>query len=204
MMSDLMLRPDFFRRTDVTEVARDLLGKVLFSRTDAGLTAGRIVETEAYAVFDKACHAYAGRRTARTEPMFGDGGTAYVYLCYGIHHLFNIATNVSGTGEAVLIRALEPVEGIDLMLLRRGMERVKYTLTAGPGALAQAMGIDRQLSGVPVFGPSLWLEDRGLKLRKQEVATGTRVGVAYAEEDAYLPYRFWIKENKWVSKGKGL
>lgn len=199
-----MLRPEFFRRTDVVQVARDLLGKVLVTHTAEGLTAGMIVETEAYAAFDKACHAHAGKRTARTEPMFGDGGTAYVYLCYGIHHLFNIATNAAGTGEAVLIRALEPLEGLDLMLKRRGMHAPKYNLTAGPGALAVAMGIDRQFSGVPVFGPSLWLEDRGLSLFEEEIAVGTRIGVAYAEEDAYRPYRFWIKGNKWVSRAKGL
>lgn len=196
------LERDFFRRPDVVQIARELTGKVLVTELDGRRTAGVIVETEAYAAFDKACHAHNGRRTARTEPMFGEGGTAYVYLCYGIHNLFNIATNEAGTGEAVLIRALEPLEGVDLMLQRRKMNTPAYNLTAGPGALSVAMGIHRGHTALPVFGPEIWLEDRGIRV--PDLATGTRVGVAYAEEDAYRPYRFWIKGNKWVSKGKGL
>lgn len=203
-MNQQMLAPSFFRRPEVTAVARDLLGKVLVTDIDGKKCAGMIVETEAYAAFDKACHAHEGKRTTRTEPMFGPGGTSYVYLCYGIHHLFNISTNEAHIGEAVLIRALEPLDGIEHMLERRGMPVAVPRLTAGPGALSQAMGIDRRHTALPVFGPELWIEDRGIMVPQQDVVIGTRVGVAYAGEDAYRPYRFWIRGNAWVSKGKGL
>ncbi len=198
------LTPSFFLREDVVAVARDLLGMVVVTEIAGQRTAGKIVETEAYAAFDKASHSHSNRRTARTEPMFGTGGTAYVYRCYGIHHLFNIATNKAEVAEAVLVRGIEPLEGVDIMLARRGMEEITPKLTAGPGNLTVALGIGKVHTGDNIFGEALWIEDRGLLPPADAIATGTRVGVAYAGEDAYLPYRFWIAGNRWVSKGKGL
>ncbi len=191
-------------RPDVVQIARELLGMVLVTETDGVRTAAKIVETEAYAAMDKASHSHSNRRTRRTEPMFGAGGTAYVYRCYGIHHLFNISTNVADVAEAVLIRGVEPLEGAEIMQARRGLEVMSPKVSAGPGNVTVAMGISGNLTGKDVFSDALWIEDRGLRPAPEAIAVGTRVGVAYAGEDAYLPYRFWIAGNPWVSKGKGL
>jgi DNA-3-methyladenine glycosylase len=198
------LQPSFFQGSDVVAIARALIGIVLVTEIDGERTAGRIVETEAYAAFDKASHSHSNRRTARTEPMFAIGGTAYVYRCYGIHHLFNVSTNSQDIAEAVLIRAVEPLEGIDIMMARRGLIKPDPKLTAGPGNVTVALGITGRHTAQAVFGPEIWFEDRGLRPTPENIAVGTRVGVAYADEDAYHPYRFWISGNKWVSKGKGL
>jgi len=188
----------------VVQIAKELLGKVLVTRFDGLTTSGIIVETEAYAgAGDKASHAYGGRRTARTETMYRMGGVAYVYLCYGIHHLFNVVTNMEDIPHAVLIRAIEPIEGIDIMLERRGKSKLVPSLTAGPGAMSSALGIHTKHTGSRLSGGEIIIEDRGIVVKKKEIISGTRVGVAYAEEDAYLPYRFLIKDNPYVSKGKG-
>ncbi|MBL7717216.1 MAG: DNA-3-methyladenine glycosylase [Flavipsychrobacter sp.] len=201
----MKLRESFYTRKDVLQVAHDLLGKVLVTRFNGVLTSGMIVETEAYAgEGDKASHASGGRRTARTEVMYARGGTAYVYLCYGIHHLFNVVTNAENVPHAVLIRGIEPLEGINDMLERRGKERLSSSLTAGPGALSRALGIHTAHSGTSLLGEELYIEDRGIKIAPADIVAGTRVGVAYAQEDALLPYRFSVKGNKYVSKGKGL
>ena len=199
-----MLPEDFYTRKHVVQIAKDLLGKVLVTNFEGERTAGMIVETEAYAgVGDKASHAYGGRRTARTETMYSRGGVAYVYLCYGIHHLFNVVTNAEDIPHAVLIRAVEPLEGVDIMLARRGKPKLSPQLTAGPGALSQALVINTGHTGLSL-NTHIIIEDRGIKIRPRDIIAGTRVGVAYAEEDAYLPYRFWIKGNPYVSKGRGL
>ncbi len=203
-MKAIKLTPAFFTRPDVVQIARELLGMVVVTEFDGQRTAGRIVETEAYAAMDKASHSHSNRRTRRTEPMFGAGGTAYVYRCYGIHHLFNIATNEADIAEAVLIRGIEPLEGAEIMQARRGLEIFSPKVGAGPGNVAQALGISGNFSGKDIFSDALWIEDRGLHPAPEDIAIGTRVGVAYAGEDAYLPYRFWIRGNQWVSKGKGL
>lgn len=201
----MLLDKSFYTRTDVVQIAKELLGKVLVTHIGGKQTAGMIVETEAYAgAGDKASHAYNNRRTKRTEIMFAEGGAAYVYLCYGIHHLLNVVTNAAEVPHAVLIRGLEPLEGIDVMLYRRNTITLRPSLTAGPGALSAAMGITTELSGVPLAGPQIIIEDRGVKVTKADIVAGTRVGVGYAAEDAYLPYRFSLKGNKYVSKGKGL
>jgi DNA-3-methyladenine glycosylase len=201
----MILPESFYTRKDVVKIAKELLGKVLVTKFDGIETAGMIVETEAYAgAGDKASHAYGGRRTNRTQTMYAQGGTAYVYLCYGIHHLFNVVTNVADVPHAVLIRGLEPLEGIDMMMARRRKEALAPALTAGPGALSQAMGIFTSHSGMKLFGPEMYIEDRGIKLNSKDILAGTRVGVAYAQEDGLLPYRFSIKGNRYVSKGKGL
>ncbi len=201
----MKLPPHFYTRADVVRISRELLGKVLVTEIDGVCTSGVIVETEAYAgPEDRACHAYLRRNTARTAPMFREGGIAYVYLIYGIYHLFNIVTHEAGEPYAVLVRAIEPLEGIAAMLERRGMETLKPGLTAGPGIMSIALGITRSLTGVSLQGPQIWLEDRGLTVPDKEVTATTRVGVGYAAADALLPYRFYINGNPYVSKGKGI
>lgn len=201
-----MILPDsFFLREDVLLIAKELLGKVLVTNFDGEYTAGMITETEAYAgVTDKASHAYGNRRTARTEIMYHSGGVAYVFLCYGIHHLFNVVTNAGDVPHAVLIRAVEPLQGTDIMMRRRKMDILKPALTAGPGALSMALGINRRHTGVYLNSAELYIEDRGITVPTQDIVAATRVGVAYAGDDALLPYRFSIKGNRYVSKGKGL
>jgi DNA-3-methyladenine glycosylase len=185
------LSRDFYTRDDVIEISRDLLGKVLCTRIDGKLTKAMIAETEAYAgVTDKASHAYGERRTARTAPIYGPGGYAYVYLCYGIHHLFNVVTNVKDTPHAVLVRAALPVTGLDTMLRRRNKLAVDKTLMAGPGTTAQALGITTALTGTSLLGGKIWIEDHGAHVPPKSVTAGPRVGVDYAREDAVLPYRF--------------
>jgi DNA-3-methyladenine glycosylase len=193
----------FYQRENVVEIARELLGKLLVTDIDGVFTSGIIVETEAYhGLKDKACHAYNGRRTPRTEVMYKAGGLAYVYLCYGIHSLFNIVTNHEGLADAVLVRAIEPMEGVEHMLRRRKMTVVEPKLTAGPGAMSEALGIKTVLTGTDLGGSKIWLEDRGVEYKQDEIVAGTRVGVAYAKEDALLPWRFSLKGNRWVSRAK--
>lgn len=201
----MILPESFYTRKDVVKIAQELLGKVLVTNIDGMYTSGMIVETEAYAgAADKASHAHGNRRTKRTEIMFWQGGMAYVYLCYGIHHLFNVVTNVHDVPHAVLIRAVEPLEGIEHMLERRGKEKLTPSLTAGPGAMSMALGIHTSQTGKSLLDNDIYIEDRGFRIPSKDIVAGTRVGVAYAQEDAYLPYRFFIRGNKYVSKGKGL
>lgn len=185
----------------MVEIARDLLGKTLVTRIDGGITAGQIVETEAYSGRnDRACHAHLQRRTRRTQVMFEEGGVAYVYLCYGIHHLFNIVTNKKGLADAVLVRALQPLKGIDLMLERRGFDQLQKRLTAGPGVLSQAMGISTVHYGLSLVGDHIWLEDAGIRLSGDHIRATARIGVDYAGDDARKPWRFYIEENPWISR----
>ena len=196
----MLLDIDFYRRKNVVTIANDLLGKCLYTRIGGKLTGGMIVETEAYSWKERGCHAYGAKRTPRTEVMFGSGGYAYVYLCYGMHHLFNIVTNVPGTAEAVLIRALEPVEGMGAMQQRRGINRVEtYALTSGPGKLTKALGIDRTFNGKYLLDDEIWLET-GITLARKHIEKSERIGIDYAGEDAKLPWRFTVKGNPWVSK----
>ncbi|MEQ8337080.1 MAG: DNA-3-methyladenine glycosylase [Cyclobacteriaceae bacterium] len=187
----------FYEREDVVKIARELLGKYLFTRVDGVLTGGKIVETEAYnGRTDKASHAYK-KRTNRTEVMYQNGGIAYVYLCYGIHHLFNIVTNRSGLADAVLVRAVEPTFGIDRMVDRYGSVRTK--VSNGPGKLSKALGINTDLNGTDLSGDKLFIATH-INEKIPKIAVDTRIGVDYAEEDALLPWRFYIEKNEWVSK----
>lgn len=200
-MDTLKLNPSYYLHRDVVFLARDLLGKVLFTQIDGAVTAGIIVETEAYfGVKDKASHAYGGRRTNRTEPLYHQGGIAYVYLCYGIHYLFNIVTSVEDEPHAILIRAVEPLIGKDIMELRRNMPATRAAITSGPGSAAKALGIDATFNRKDLDGPDIWIEDHGFRYKKDAIAAGPRVGVAYAQEDALLPWRFFLIGNKYVSK----
>jgi DNA-3-methyladenine glycosylase len=191
----------YYLSSDVVAISRDLLGKYLFTCVDGLVTGGYIVETEAYnGVIDRASHAYGSRRTPRTETMFRKGGIAYVYLCYGIHEMFNIVTSVEGQPHAILIRAIQPTEGLDIMLQRRNMLVVKPNITSGPGSVAKALGINRKINGFSLQSDIIWLEDRGLTIANESISTVPRVGVSYAGEDALLPYRFYVKGNPYVSK----
>jgi len=194
---------DFYNRSDVVKIARELIGKIIVTRFDGKFTTGRIVETEAYAgVIDKASHAYGGRRTKRTEVMFGAGGHAYVYLCYGIHHLFNVVTNRENIPHAILVRAVEPLEGVDIMLQRTGKKRADHTLTKGPGNVSKALGICTGHTGYSLLSDDLFIASDGYAPPDKVIAASPRIGVDYAGEDALLPYRFTLNGNPYVSGKK--
>jgi DNA-3-methyladenine glycosylase len=197
----MKLPESFYLSNNVVDIAHNLIGKYLFTRINGITTGGYIVETEAYnGVIDKASHAYGNRLTPRTQTMFAQGGVAYVYLCYGIHEMLNVVTSVEGQPHAVLIRAVNPTEGLDEMLYRRNMAVVKPNITAGPGSVGKALGISRKLNGISFQSDELWIEDRGLTFTDEQIAAVPRIGVAYAAEDALLPYRFYVKGNVYVSK----
>lgn len=190
----------FYRGDDVLQIARDLMGKILVTRWNGTLTSGRIVECEAYAgVMDRASHAYGGRRTKRNEIMYGEGGYSYVYLCYGIHHLFNVVTSVKNTPHAILLRSLEPLKGIPEMLERTGKQQLDNTLTRGPGNLSRALGISTANNGLLLNSRDIYLADDGFIYSKNEIGLSPRIGVDYAGNDALLPYRFYVKGNAFVS-----
>ncbi|GAA3949099.1 DNA-3-methyladenine glycosylase [Hymenobacter algoricola] len=193
----------FYQRPDVVRIARELVGKYLFTRIDGVLTGGRIVETEAYAhIGDQACHSHLGRFTNRTKVMYEAGGIAYCYLIYGRYTLFNIITNEAGKADAVLIRGLEPTEGVAEMLLRRGLPAPARNLTAGPGLLTQALGITTKHYGTDVSGDLIWIEDHAERMPDERLVASPRVGIDYAGLDAALPWRFRLKGSPWVSPAK--
>ncbi|CEJ69315.1 Putative 3-methyladenine DNA glycosylase [Chryseobacterium oranimense G311] len=197
----LKLPLSYYLNQDVIFLAKDLLGKVLFTEIDGDVTAGIIVETEAYfGVLDKASHAYGGRRTSRTETLYHPGGVSYVYLCYGIHHLFNIVSSVEDEPHAVLVRAVEPLIGSDIMALRRNMPASRPAISSGPGSAAKALGIDRSFNKKDLTEHEIWIEDHGIRYAADSIVAAPRIGVAYAQEDALLPWRFYVKGNKYVSK----
>lgn len=193
------LPPSFYLRPNVVMVAKELLGKVIVTRFDGMLTTGRIVETEAYeGEIDKASHASKGK-TKRTAVMYEEGGTAYVYLCYGIHQMFNIVTNVAGVPHAVLIRGVEPIEGIEVMLQRTGKKVLDETLTRGPGNVGKAFGFHTSQCGLSLQSNELYIADDGYAVAKKDILSSPRIGVAYAGEHAAWDYRFYLKGNKYVS-----
>jgi DNA-3-methyladenine glycosylase len=186
----------------VLAVAKDLLGKRLVVPAPSGArVAGIIVETEAYrGPEDRASHAHAGRRTRRTETMYALGGTAYVYFVYGMYHQFNVVTGVADVPHAVLVRALEPVEGLAWMRRRRP-GRPDERLTSGPGALCLALAIDRSHDTADLLGDRVWLEDGPVPIAPRAIARGPRVGIDYAGAWAARPWRFWLRGNRFVSRG---
>lgn len=194
----MKLNQSFYLNEDVTDVAKQLLGKVLCTSINGHILSGKIIETEAYSYKEKACHAYMSRNTSRTEVLFRAGGTAYVYLCYGIHKLFNVVTNKEGKAEAVLVRAVEPLDNVELMRNRRSVSK-ESELTSGPGKLSQALGIDLEHNKKILTGNDIWIEDRGFTVT--HVESSPRIGVAYAKEDALLPWRFTEKGNPFLSSG---
>ena len=193
------LSREFYLRSNTLEIARDLLGKLLVVPTETGeRVSAMIVETEAYlGVIDKAAHSYKGRRTKRTETMFAIGGTAYVFFVYGMYFQFNVVVSAIDTPHAILIRAVEPQENIEIMRRRRGKMPDK-NLTSGPGKLCIALGINKKFDGTDLLKDVIWLEDFK-SFPKEKIAAGTRIGINYAEEFAAKPWRFWIKDNLFVS-----
>lgn len=199
----MMLPLEYFQQDDVLQLGQDLLGKRLLTQFDGILTGGMIVEVEAYrGPEDRASHAWNNRRTKRTEVMYWEGGTCYVYCCYGIHSLFNIVTNVREIPHALLVRAIQPEIGVDQMLKRRNKTAVSRALTGGPGALAQALGIKVEHSGINLSGPPIWIEDSGHEIQSKDILASPRIGIDYAGEDALLPWRYRIKNNRWTSPPK--
>jgi DNA-3-methyladenine glycosylase len=194
------LSREFYTRSNVVTVARELLGKLLVVPAPNGKrVSGTIVEVEAYrGPQDRAAHSYGGRRTKRTETMYGTGGTAYVFFVYGMYYQFNVVTNVAELPHAVLIRAVEPVEGIELMRKRRHGQS-DHNLSNGPGKLCIALGIDRKLDAADLLGDRVWLEDAE-RIPRALIASGPRVGIDYAEEWKDKPWRFWIRDNSFVSR----
>lgn len=193
----------FYKRQDVVAIAKELLGKVIVTKFDGITTSGRIVETEAYiGLTDKASHTFGGKRTARNEHMYASAGTTYVYICYGMHHLFNVVTNEKDIPDAVLIRAVEPLKGIDTMLKRTKKKNLDNTLTKGPGNAGKALGISKDHSGLNLMGNKIFIgEDKpgNNLLTDALVGCSKRIGVESAGEAALFPYRFYIKGNKFVS-----
>ena len=197
----MKLTEEYYLGNDVVAISKNLLGKYLFTCIDGVTTGGYIVETEAYnGIIDKASHSYGNRVPPRTKTMFMQGGIAYVYLCYGIHEMFNIVTSVEGQPHAILIRAVHPTEGTEAMQARRNMPVLKPTITAVPGSVAKALGISRDINAISLQSDTLWLEDRGLNFTDDQITIGPRIGVSYAGNDALLPYRFYVKGDKYVSK----
>ena len=188
----------FYQRQNVVKIAQELLGKMLFTNIQGDVAGGIIVETEAYSFKERGCHAYDNRKTERNKVMFESGGISYVYLCYGIHHLFNVVTNQLGKADAVLIRALEPVMGQDLMKARMKTSSLNR-ITSGPGKLTKALGINRSHNGKNLEGTEIWIEDMKFSINPKNIISSPRIGIDYAGEDAMLPWRFTIRDNQWIS-----
>ena len=194
------LGTEFYIRNNVLDISKDLLGKILVTHLSGKTTSGRIVECEAYAgEIDNASHASGGRRTPRTEIMFGHGGTAYIYLCYGIHHMFNVVTNEKGIPHAILIRALEPIEGIDTMLERTGKEKPDASLTRGPGNVGKALGLHSSMTGYSLQSDEIFIADDGFRYPGELIKASPRIGVDYAGDHARWPFRFYIAGHENVS-----
>lgn len=189
----MKLKRDFYIRANVLEIARELIGKVLVTNIDGIYTSGIITETEGYdGVRDRACHAYNGRRTPRTETMYSTGGISYVYLCYGIHELFNVVTNVKDVPDAVLIRAVHPLEGKEHIYQRRNKSLSAKNIAGGPGTVSMALGIDRSLNGTSLSGKTIWIEDQKIPFPFEKIMVTKRIGVESAGDAAHYPYRFVI------------
>jgi DNA-3-methyladenine glycosylase len=195
-----ILPRSFYEKKNPVLVARGLLGKIIRVTRDG--CAARIVETEAYGgSLDRASHAWRGR-TERNESMFGRPGTAYIYLCYGIHRMMNVVTAPEGVAGAVLIRGVEPLEGVEKMARRRGIPASEFRLTAGPGALTQGLGISMKWDRCDLVCGPIRIEDDGMRIPKVKIEEGRRVGVSYAGPAARFPWRFWVRGNPWVSRAR--
>ncbi|MBL0199372.1 MAG: DNA-3-methyladenine glycosylase [Chitinophagaceae bacterium] len=190
----------FYKRKDVLLIAKELIGKIIVTNFEGTITSGRIVETEAYiGLTDRASHSFGGKRTTRNEHMYSFAGTVYVYICYGLHHLFNVVTNAANVPDAVLIRAVEPITGIGTMLKRTGKPKLDNTLTKGPGNAAKALGISKRHSGKNLDNDEIYIADDGFKIAETAIGISRRIGVEGSGDAALLPYRFYVKENVFVS-----
>ncbi|MDD4576319.1 MAG: DNA-3-methyladenine glycosylase [Bacteroidales bacterium] len=191
----MKLPKSFYLQENVVSIARQLIGKVLYTNINDNITAGIISETEAYeGATDKASHAFGNRRTKRTDTMFAQGGIAYVYLCYGMYELFNVVTNIKDIPHAVLIRGIIPYEGLEAMAQRRGVEKIKQKDVNGPGKLSKALSITRDLNGFDLSSDVIWIEDKEIQIEDNQIVADKRIGINYAEEDALLPYRFILNK----------
>lgn len=194
------LTAQFYNRADVILIAKELIGKIIVTSFNGQITTGRIVETEAYiGLTDLASHSYGGKRTARNEHMYATAGTAYVYICYGIHHLFNVVTNARDIPDAVLIRAVEPISGIGIMLKRTGKQKLDNSLTKGPGNTAKALGISKDNSGISLLRNEIYIADDGFEIQRKIMGVSRRIGVEGSGDGALKPYRFYVKGNPFVS-----
>ncbi|MES3018894.1 MAG: DNA-3-methyladenine glycosylase [Bacteroidota bacterium] len=192
---------EFYQQADVVSIARQMLGKHVYSRIDGKLTGGIIVETEAYrGPDDRGSHAYNDKRTPRNEMMYSAGGVAYMYICYGIHDMLNIVTGTEGMSHAALIRAIEPTEGLDIMRLRRGVFDQDRRLCQGPGALAKALGLSKLQNGADLLGNEIWLTDEGRNYTDDEIVFAARVGMNFDGPFKTIPWRFYVKGNRYVSR----
>lgn len=199
-----VLNKEYYLSEDVVKLARDLIGKVIHTNIDGIITSAIITETEAYAgITDKASHAYGGRRTQRTEVMYFEGGTAYVYLCYGMHYLFNIVTNKKEIPHAILIRGIYPLIGIETMLQRANKNKLLKDIGKGPGKVTKLLGISKKNDGISLLDNIIWVTNDGIKFSKSSIVVSKRIGIDYAGEDALLPYRFYVEDEdviKWIKK----
>ncbi|MEO8822537.1 MAG: DNA-3-methyladenine glycosylase [Ginsengibacter sp.] len=190
----------FYQRKDVVKIAKELLGKIVVTNLDGEITSGRIVETEAYVgITDKASHSFAGKRTSKNEHMYSAAGTAYIYICYGMHQMLNVVTNEKEIPDAVLIRAIDPLEGIEIMAQRTGKNESDKTVTRGPGNVGKALGIFKRHSGLHLLNETIYLLDDAKKIPEENIGISKRIGVERAGTDALLPYRFYVKGNQYVS-----
>lgn len=197
----MKLPAHFYQRDDTLNIARELLGKYLFSNVGGLLCGGIIVETEAYlGPEDRGSHSFNNRRTERNEMMYASGGVVYMYICYGIHHMLNVVTGPANSSHAILIRAVEPVTGLDVMRERRNIYNDDTRLCRGPGALASALGLTKQHNGVELQSNEIWIEDRGNDLRGEQIAAGPRIGMNFDGEYRDIPWRFFIRGNRFVSR----
>ena len=202
MKLNRLLPLEFYLQDDVVSIAKQLLGKRIGTQIHGAITTGIITEVEAYSGRnDKACHANNGRRTSRTEVMYASGGVTYVYLCYGIHHMLNVVTNIEGQADAILVRAIEPIEGVSTMQKRRMKQSVDKSLTCGPGNVGMALGLNhRAHNNMTFLGPTIWIEESDNKISDANIVKTTRIGIDYAEEDAQKPWRFYLRDSSWVSR----
>jgi DNA-3-methyladenine glycosylase len=200
----LVLPLAFFQRPDVLLTARELLGKHVCTLLDGELTTGRIVETEAYRhEGDPSITLHLQRKARQAQALYQPGGHAYLYTVYRVHTLFNITAHDADHPDAIIIRAIEPLEGVEVMLRRRGLAKVARNLTAGPGVLSQALGLTPALNGEPLTGPRIWLENAGENISEENIVASSRVGLEYAGDEAVaLPWRFRVKDSKWTSPAK--
>jgi len=198
----MILPKSFYKGEDILSISKQLLGKKLCTNFNGQITSGIIVETEAYkAPEDKASHAFGNKLTPRTKTMFSPPGTGYVYIIYGMYHLFNVITGPEGTAHCILIRAIEPVDGLEAMKIRRGFDSVKKTLTNGPGKLSIALGIRKDYDATDLaIQEDIWIEEAWPEIPKEEILVGPRVGMSTAEECSNWPFRFRVKGNSWTSK----
>ena len=197
----MKLPRSFYQQDDAVLIARDLLGKTLYTNINGERTGGIIIETEAYnGPDDRGSHAYNNKRTPRNEMMYNAGGLVYMYICYGIHDMLNIVTGSSGSSHAVLIRAIEPINGIEIMEERRNVYNQPVRLCQGPGALGKAFGLNKTHNGFDLQGSIIWIEDTGITFNDEQVTASARVGMNFDGPYKTIPWRFYAKGNKYVSK----